>query len=241
MAKAPLTTDGSAPVIRRADYPSNSFSAKERSEQGQKTAQQKEKRDPEDKQVQRITKGPVRVKKKTLGKKIFETFVKEDVVNVKEYMIYDMLIPAVKNFLFDGIIGGIKDTIEMSLFGTNSRVSGNRVVRGPGGQSYVQYQAIGNQKRTQDERRHSAANNRAVSNFGDIEFSSRGEAEEVLSQLVDFTADYGMASVADLYYSVGMASDYTDNKYGWTDLSSSYVDRSRTGYILRLPKPRPLD
>ena len=44
-------------------------------------------------------------------------------------------------------------------------------------------------------------------------------------------------SVADLYGLVGIDSEYTDNKYGWTNLSSASIKATRDGYILDLPRP----
>lgn len=33
-----------------------------------------------------------------------------------------------------------------------------------------------------------------------------------------------------------ISCNYTDNKYGWTDLSSAQVERVRDGYVIRLPR-----
>ena len=43
--------------------------------------------------------------------------------------------------------------------------------------------------------------------------------------------------MADFYDLVGMTSNYTDNKYGWYDMRSAYVQAVNGGYIIRLPKP----
>ena len=50
-----------------------------------------------------------------------------------------------------------------------------------------------------------------------------------------------MVSVADLYDLVGISGNYTDNKYGWTNLRNSDVQRVRDGYLLKLPKALPFD
>ena len=78
-----------------------------------------------------------------------------------------------------------------------------------------------------DERREPSARNRSRHDFDDIVLDSRGEAEEVLSTLVDLVEDYGVASVADLYDLVGIESTFVDTKYGWTNLSSLYKPRKR--------------
>ena len=43
--------------------------------------------------------------------------------------------------------------------------------------------------------------------------------------------------MADLYDLVGMTSNYTDNKYGWYDLRTAYIQGVSGGYVIRLPKP----
>lgn len=47
---------------------------------------------------------------------------------------------------------------------------------------------------------------------------------------------YGMVSVADLYDLVGITGNYTDNKYGWTNIRNAEPVHVRDGYMLRLPK-----
>ena len=41
---------------------------------------------------------------------------------------------------------------------------------------------------------------------------------------------------ADLYDLVGINGSYTDNKYGWTHLRSTDVQRVRDGYLLKTAK-----
>ena len=82
---------------------------------------------------------------------------------------------------------------------------------------------------------------RARLNFDDIILESRGEAEEVLSHLLELVENYGVASVADLYELVGITGSFTDNKYGWTNLSTASVSRVRDGYLLNLPNATPID
>ena len=52
---------------------------------------------------------------------------------------------------------------------------------------------------------------------------------------------YGVVSVADMYDLVGITCNYTDNKYGWTNLRNAEPVRVRDGYMLKLPKAGPID
>ena len=47
--------------------------------------------------------------------------------------------------------------------------------------------------------------------------------------------------MADLYDMVNITGDYTDTKWGWYDLRGAGVERIRSGYLLDLPRPVPLD
>ena len=50
-----------------------------------------------------------------------------------------------------------------------------------------------------------------------------------------------MATIGDLYDLVGMTGDFTDNKWGWDNLSRASTTRVRDGYILVLPRPVVID
>jgi hypothetical protein len=135
----------------------------------------------------------------------------------------------------------VQGGIEMLLFGEKK---GSRTTRDRG-RSYVSYNSYSNRDRDRrDDRRDRDRSSvaRARHNFDDIILETRGEAEEVLSCLADLTQDYGQASVADLYDLVGITGQFTDNKWGWTDISSASATRARNGgYVLNLPKPILLD
>ncbi len=81
-----------------------------------------------------------------------------------------------------------------------------------------------------------------ATSYEDVSFETRGEAEEVLSAMDDLLATYQLVRVADLYDLAGLSCDYTDNNYGWTDISSARVELSRVSnrYVIRMPRPMPI-
>lgn len=215
MAKVDIPTSDS--------FPSNSNKSKERKR-------------PE-KDIQQVTSSNAVKQKKSLGKKFTEAFIgdESDKTSVTDYILYDVLIPAAKNTLSDIVTGGI----EMLLFGERRGRSTSTRNRGT---SYVNYS---NYSRRENERSRPVSHNsrssvRRLYN-DDIIVNSRGEAEEVIDRLLDIIDEYGEASVADLYALVGIDSDYTDNKYGWTNLSMASVSRTRDGYSINLPKAYEID
>lgn len=213
-----MTIDNGASGRReiRVDYPSNS--------------RNKETRE----RPTKIVKGKVVTRKKTLGQKFLETFVGEDVENITSYVVHDVLLPAAKSMIYDMV----KGSFEMALFG--DRRSGDRIRR-DNGVSRVSYNNYSSNQRPDSRTRDVVPRNRSRHNFDDLVLGSRGEAEEVLSHLVDLVLDYKQATVADLYDLVGMPVEYTDDKYGWQSLNRATVDRVRDGWLIRLPKPILLD
>lgn len=179
----------------------------------------------EEKKVERVVKGQVKSKKKN---KFADTFISEDAASVKEYIIFDVLIPAAKNAISDMVTTGI----QMMLYG---EVRGGSKSKG----SKVSYSKYYDDRRERDYDRRSRT--RCGYDYDEIILESRAEAEEVLNSMDDLLERYGLVSVADLYDLVGVTGNYTDNKYGWTNLRHASVQRLRDGYLLKLPRAIPLD
>ena len=171
-----------------------------------------------------------KTKKKSEIKKFTDVFIAEDVTSVKNYIVNDVLIPAAKKAISDIVTNGI----DMILYGEargkdRRRDSGSRV-------SYTKYYER-DRDRDYDRRRE----RRSVYDYDDIILDTRREAEDVLNRMDDLIDAYGMVSVADLYDLVGVTGNYTDNKYGWTNLRNAEVRRTRDGYLIKLPKALPFD
>lgn len=216
------TTEGLIQQIKDKDFPANSHRRK------QLGAEQKP-IEPE-KTIQKVVAGRVVTRKKSFGKRVAEMFVGDEVSNVKSYVLYDVLIPAMKATFSDMVSQGI----EMLLFGETRR--GSRTTRDRG------RSVIGYDKAYRPDTRPSySVGSRQAHQFDDIILTSRGEAEVVLSHLVDLIDDYGLASITDFYSLVGITGTYMDNKWGWKNLSTSEVSRVRDGWIINLPKAIPLD
>ncbi len=208
-----------------AEYKSNSHRSKEQAE--------KKKEVVEKKKVEKVTNGTVKTKKKSEIHKWTDIFLAEDVTNVKNYIIDDVLLPAAKKAISDIVTNGI----DMLLYGeTRSRTKekGSRV-------SYSKYYDDRDRYDRRDRDRDRGRRVRNGYDYDDIILETRGEAEDVLDRMDDLIDTYGIVSVADLYDLVGIQGNYTDNKYGWTNLRNADIQRLRDGYLLKLPKALPLD
>lgn len=73
-----------------------------------------------------------------------------------------------------------------------------------------------------------------------LHFDSALEADTVLEMMRELISEYGYVCVADLKELTGERCDYTDHRYGWTDLSYAKVMRMRCGWELLIPKPERL-
>jgi hypothetical protein len=181
--------------------------------------------EPRERKVNKVITGEAIVKKKSPLKKIIELFLTEDMDNVMNSLRDDVLIPTIQNGLYDMVVNGVG-----MLFGIDNkaRKSGTTVV------PRVTYSKYYDQSKSNS--RTSSNNSGTDYTFDDILIPTKGDAENVLSQLVDLTDQYDMASIADFYDLVGIKSKYTDDAYGWTNLGSASVIRVKDGYMINLPK-----
>ena len=158
--------------------------------------------------------------------KLTDSFISEDAANVKSYIVMDVLVPAVKKAISDIV----RDGIDMILYGESKG-------RSSSSSSYVSYRDY---SRRDEDRFRDRDRDRRGYNHDDIVLESRGEAEEVITRMDELIETYGVVSVADLYDLVGKTCEYTDNKYGWTNIRNAEPIRVRDGWMLRLPKALPL-
>ena len=197
-----------------------------------KMKQKQESRKTDDKtKLQPIVTGKVTKEKKSIFKKFSEAFLgKSD--NIGDFILYDVLIPAARATLSEIGIG----IIEM-LFGDRRR--NNSLIRDRG-RSYVNYNVISTDRLRRDDYRDISNRTRTSHDFDNIIFTTKHEAEDVLTHLVDLIEEYGEATVASFYELSGIETQFTDNNFGWTNLRDAYTDRVREGYIIRFPRTRAL-
>ena len=217
-------------IVDENRYKSNSYKSKAEAEQ---------------REVQKVTKGNVRVHQKTTGEKIKESLFGEGVDNLSDYLLFEVLIPSFKE-LADNFMSNAKDMI---LWGEVR--GGNSSSRRSGRGSYVDYQNMGRSKR------NTASARRARFDFSYIEYDDPDDIDEVIEEMRDIWDVYHEISVAQYYMSAdpdGIKISPTDHNWGWTDIRSFiYADTRKirernpqtgeieTKWLLDLPKPKPLD
>lgn len=207
------------------DYPGNSRLPR------QKSIQDSEKEKPE-----RIAKTTIREEEKPLVVKWFGegSAMRE----IARYLIWDVALPAAK----DVIVEGLGDAINMIIYGEDSggRSRRRRNIGRTADRSYVSYNSYYERDRKPKARSERQIVSRRYS-FRDVIFENRPDAEDVLSYLAERIDEFGHATVADFFESVGQPSIFTDNNWGWYSVRSAEIKRGRGGIFIEMPKPEPLD
>ena len=187
-------------------------------------------RSPATKEKQEITpvvKHQVTTKKKSFIKGLADTFLAEDLPTIGGYLLNDVIIPNTK----DVIVDIVRNSIEMLMYGECKP-------KGKSGSNYAKVSYTDYFKKDDKQKRASGVKR---FNLDDIYFETRQDADEVLTRMIDYLETYNFVSVAEMKDFAGLDTEWTDNKWGWSNLSSAYVTRQREGYCLKLPKVEAYD
>ena len=173
-----------------------------------------------------VVKGGVKTRKNGV-RKFAETFISDDAKDIKSYILYDVVIPTIKNtFLtsLDMLLNGGRGSY-------NNRSHTSKV-------SYHRYYDDPRDNKTRPD----SGRPRSRFDYDDIEFDHRSDAEAVLEQMIDTIEEYKIVTVQDMYEFAELSAPFTSNKFGWTNLSSAYVTSVMGGgYVIKLPKAMPID
>ena len=183
-----------------------------------------------------VSPGSVQESKKTLGRKLADTFVSEDLESVKSYIFSDVVIPMIK----DLIVGVINQGTDMIFYGRSGSTNYKGRSKNYGTASYQNYYSGKSQNRP--------SGGAPTRDTSEITFDTRVLAYSVLEEMRAVVEQYNSLSIVDYHDIVEKvtgfvaSSNYTDDRYGWTDLADVDVKMVRGGrYILTLPKAVLLD
>lgn len=171
----------------------------------------------------KVISGEAHKRKQSNLSKAGSVFMPGDVDSVKNYILMDVLVPSIKRAISDIVCNGIN-----MLLGEPTRSKPGTQAAKVNYRSYYEQQS--------DRRDYNRPRTQAAYSYDDIVFPTRGDAEEVLYRMEELLQRFDMVSVADLFDMAGISCNYTDNKYGWTNLRDAHVERISDGYIIRLPR-----
>lgn len=194
----------------------------------------------EDEPIKRVTSAEAVRRKRGLGRQFKEVFIGGDARTAFNYMVVEVVVPAIQDTMIDAFQGGIERLIRGESARPRRGMPG-----GYGNAGYVNYQGMSrgpSSSKTTTQQRTMSRRSRARGVFDDLVIPSRQEAEEVIDRMFDILSRYGSVSVATLYELTGVQSNHTDMKWGWVELRGAKAVRLRDGgFLLDLPEPEPLD
>ena len=206
------------------DYQSNSRKDKEK------------KKDREEKKIDKVVVGEVVLKPRSLGRKFKDVFFGGDAKQAMRFVSADVLLPAFRNLIYESVAKGV----ERLVFGEST-------YRRPRPTNYGSRYSYHNPaplatRMIQDARSPTGylpdqrpAVHQARHSINDIIVATREDADTVVESLIDILNQYDVASLADLYYLLGLESTPVDNKWGWTYLNNVAIRQVREGYMIELP------
>lgn len=193
------------------------------------------KKDKPGKAKKLVTSKPIR-RKKSLLEKFRDTFVEGTAQSATEYITDNIVVPAIKDVLFDAS----KSFLETLIFGGPQRSHRSDYRHVGSTRSYQSYGDSYRRESPREDRREPSDRRRSRHNFDDIVIRDRTEALEIVEFLKHTVDEYGAVYVSDLLETIGETSSTVDRRWGWEDLSRAGVTRVRDGYLLDLPRPRPI-
>jgi hypothetical protein len=183
-------------------------------------------------------------RKESVRKKFLSAYAGDSAQSVGHYLLNDVVVPATKNLVSDLVTQGINRL----LYGTTHRPNQGGIVGSVVGSRMtgVGYGKFFNggastQQSQQQAQPQMSAQARATHSFNEIYFPTRSDGEIVLEELRNLIEKYGNAKVVDFYLLSGITSAFTDQKYGWTNLSRASVMQTRQGYVIDMPRPEVLN
>lgn len=192
--------------------------------------------EPTRKEIKQIA-TPIKTRKKSLAKRAQETFLAEDIKDVKSHIFTQVVVPGIIDLVLDFFHSGID-----MVFGVGG-VSRREYGRSRRGRAFTNYSAISYKQEKEPKYRQIRSDGRFA--MEEIIVSSRGEAEEIIHNLADLCEDYGCARVSDLYSMVGMSkeTDFIHERWGWETVASARAvrDHRSGGYLIDMPRPMYLE
>jgi len=174
--------------------------------------------------------------KRSLWKEVKGEFIAEDVDSVGGYILHDILFPALRDLVSD--IG--HGFIDAAMGGKSPRYRSRRRDRDD---SYISYNRMyddRDRRRRRDDDRYDRP--RRIRDLDEIVFDYREDAEDCLEALISYLERYDEVPVSYLYDKLGwtIPGAFTDDDWGWTNLSSARIRPYRGGFRLELPRVKPL-
>lgn len=173
-------------------------------------------------------KGKVTLKKSkmnSLGKSVIQGSITDAIT----LAFTELIIPAGRDLLFN-VVTSVSQTL---IYGESEPPSTSN------GVNRIPYSSISNYNRVgRPTSRVQKIRQRPEDGFV---FERKSDADTIIEELREACDSFGVVTVQALYEICDKTAPYTANKYGWMNLDDARVERTRDGYVLKLPRSMPLD
>ena len=180
-----------------------------------------------------------KLREKTFKEKLRDAFIADDVVDIKDYLIFKLAIPNIKKMLRNMMVGAI----DMKFFGKNMGSQSDNSRSGATIVDYSKAYRSGSLEREYDTPRSPKNNSVSVRDIDLVRFEKEDEAVSTLRWLRSAIDDYGVATVSDFLDISGLQANNVHRKWGWFNLSSASVkcDPDCDLYYIDFPPPKPIN
>lgn len=176
---------------------------------------------------------PTKVKRNLFGRLVNGIMGPEGLPGIGSYVNDEIIKPAVKNIIYDAITSGLSKALHMDH--KVYRPQGSRGPYRPETDYRTRPNGSNRNQMPHDERRPVRPSRHGVDEYV---IETRDAASEVLVALTEAADMYDNVSIADYYDLIGVPSQFTDEKYGWTidSISDATISVARGGgYIIKFP------
>lgn len=168
-------------------------------------------------------------KKSMLGR-LKSSFIKDDIDDIKTWIIEDVIGPGIKHLILDSLsMAFFHETFYNGNYRRNDKSSRF---------SYNSVSSSSSRNRNNGNRYDN--DNRRI-DYRNIIVTHRSDAEEIIYKLYDQIREYGNASIGDLYSLIDEDVKHTDFNWGWTDERDINLRQVSSGFLIDVREARYLE
>lgn len=201
-----------------------------------KSSEKTQQSNPVDRKLTPVVSKPGQIRRKTKGQKLKEEFVNADAGKVGSYLFESVIMPSIKDTIWNLITKGLRMFLFKQGEGPNApttvQTSGTRV-------NWQQYYPTTTVYSPQQPTYQVA---RTPMNYGEVVVGTEAEATDILRNLQEIVQQYRAASIGDLYQLAGLQElvDTYDFNFGWINLNGACITQVANGWLIHLPTPMPI-
>ena len=183
----------------------------------------------------------------TFKEKLKKSFVKEDLKDIGEYLLFDLIIPGIKRNMWEMVVGTASRALGISIPAFSSFRPFDQTSSGYSPYNDSRYRSYDLEAaRNRNSNRILPTRQRYdIYQTNTITFQYKDDAQIMLNRLLEVARTHPYVSV-HTFYSLAQVMDgneYTNGAYGWPSqliLNEADIDNEGYGYYISLPDPKEL-